>query len=824
VVQWDARRDLPRKMVQVRGFGVADEAPAAPSPEGIANLFLDTHRQVLFGNEGRALDLDASKANAVHQLQPKRTRASLSGHQVLKQQVYRGVPVYGAEVQVNLDPRGRVLSVLSTYESGLELSSVTADLPAERALAVGRSVIDRPGPSRAEPTAQLVVLRHEGRTHLAYRTMHSLWSPYGDWEAFVDAQTGEVLRSADIMVCQKPGQGRIEIQPPVESAPPPATSSKATATGLGLVFPANPLNGQPSRYGLRDSDDLDPYRESVDLLRLDGTGFLRGDFVDVQNSDQIRVQEPSLVFEYSSNVENGPFQEVNAYWHIDVFQNYVQTELGISNANNRQQLLYVHQGEDDNSSYSTNLKSIRYGDGGVDDSEDGEIVLHEYGHAMHDDMVGISGFWSGAISEGFGDYLAATFGGNALVGEWDATSYNPGPPPYLRRTDTSKHFPESVVNQVHQDGEIISAAWWDLRDMLGPVLADRLVIESFFLTGADVTFPDFADATVQADEVLHQGSHRAAILTAYGDRGILSVFALEIAHSPLVDTADTDGPYPVSVGVTHTGSLSAPDAVQLHYKRQGDADFTTVNMAVSGSDLWTGQIPGPGTLARVEYYFTATDADGVTAFEPMGAPEGVFHGFKVGVGVPVAASGLRAAVVPAGVTVTWTVQAIEEMTAFTVLRSRNGAAPSPVASVQPQLGPMQVVDAAADLKAGDELVYQLQAEYASGRVQTLAGEARVFFAPPVPGRVVLAQNAPNPFNPRTTIQFSLPEEGPARLRVFDVSGRLVSTLVDGVLPARVHEVQWDGTDDRGHPVSTGTYFYRLDARGFTQTRKMVLAK
>jgi hypothetical protein len=88
----------------------------------------------------------------------------------------------------------------------------------------------------------------------------------------------------------------------------------------------------------------------------------------------------------------------------------------------------------------------------------------------------------------------------------------------------------------------------------------------------------------------------------------------------------------------------------------------------------------------------------------------------------------------------------------------------------------------------------------------------------------LAQNVPNPFNPTTAITFSLAQAGPVELAIYDVTGRLVRTLVKGNRPAAQHTVSWDGKDERGSQVSSGVYFYRLRAGRFTATRKMVLLK
>ena len=101
----------------------------------------------------------------------------------------------------------------------------------------------------------------------------------------------------------------------------------------------------------------------------------------------------------------------------------------------------------------------------------------------------------------------------------------------------------------------------------------------------------------------------------------------------------------------------------------------------------------------------------------------------------------------------------------------------------------------------------------------------VSLAPPPQGsRVVLGQNFPNPFNPQTEMEFTLPHAAKVRLRIFDVRGSLVATLVDGVRPAGPNRVQWAGVSDNGRSVASGVYLYRLDADGVQITRRMVIAR
>ncbi|HEX5132600.1 MAG TPA: FlgD immunoglobulin-like domain containing protein [Candidatus Krumholzibacteria bacterium] len=116
--------------------------------------------------------------------------------------------------------------------------------------------------------------------------------------------------------------------------------------------------------------------------------------------------------------------------------------------------------------------------------------------------------------------------------------------------------------------------------------------------------------------------------------------------------------------------------------------------------------------------------------------------------------------------------------------------------------------------------YALAVERGNG-TEAWSAPVRVAVVPP---SVQLHQNHPNPFNPSTTIRFSLPAATAMTLRIYDVSGRAVRTLVDGTRGPGELDATWDGRDDRGVSVATGVYFYRLAAAGETLTRKMILVK
>jgi len=95
---------------------------------------------------------------------------------------------------------------------------------------------------------------------------------------------------------------------------------------------------------------------------------------------------------------------------------------------------------------------------------------------------------------------------------------------------------------------------------------------------------------------------------------------------------------------------------------------------------------------------------------------------------------------------------------------------------------------------------------------------------PAPEEYSLSDTYPNPFNPTTTLSFSVPTEGVVSLNIYDMRGRLVSTLVDGNLEQGYHSITWNGMDSNGHAVSSGMYIYSLNGEGVSITKKMVLMK
>jgi len=138
-------------------------------------------------------------------------------------------------------------------------------------------------------------------------------------------------------------------------------------------------------------------------------------------------------------------------------------------------------------------------------------------------------------------------------------------------------------------------------------------------------------------------------------------------------------------------------------------------------------------------------------------------------------------------------------------------------------GRIEFVDPGYGIAPGTVLHYSYS-RIIDGMEGARSAEVEITFQGSVPTKFALHPNYPNPFNPSTHIEFALPRPGHVTARIYDVTGRLVRTLVDEDLPAAVHARVWDGTDDSGRQVASGTYYLKLTAPGHAAVQKMLMVK
>ncbi len=306
------------------------------------------------------------------------------------------------------------------------------------------------------------------------------------------------------------------------TAPATAKPGGGPETGTGTVFMVNPVqsSGDQSLTDQKDSADAVPGSEyaAVELRNLDGSGYLRGDWVNVKSSTGTPAYSADGIYHYDRSQDQ--FEQVMAYFWVNQAQEYLQSlgfgraGTGLSGIIDEPFDLKINQYGGDNSYQTSKPYRVRLGKGGVDDAEDAEVIVHEYGHAIHTDQVPGYGqsLDAGAIGEAFGDYFAVTVGLDAAeqygwpveadapcVADWDATSYHPGPVHCLRRIDQNFTL-DDRRHQVHFDGMIWSRALWDIRagyQELGETTRDwdTTLIAAQFDFAPDTSFQAAARAT-----------------------------------------------------------------------------------------------------------------------------------------------------------------------------------------------------------------------------------------------------------------------------------------------------------------------------------------
>jgi hypothetical protein len=307
-----------------------------------------------------------------------------------------------------------------------------------------------------------------------------------------------------------------------------------TSTGSGQVFLPNPV-AELQDQTLTDQKDanypaLQPAYHVVTLTNLDGSGYLRGDWANIRSETGDPAFSSDNTFIYTRDDDR--FEQVMAYYWITEAQKYIQS-LGFGSTyppiNMESQDVRINQLGYDNSFSWDKKDYLRFGKGGVDDAEDAEVILHEYGHAMHfsQSSTFYSSVEAGSIGEGFSDYWAVTVSDvvsptpdPACVADWDSTSYTSSTPHCLRRVDTNLHYPEDLNGRVHHDGMIWSRALWDIRNALGHVKADTIILQAQF-DFPGTTMPDLAERTVAAAQSLYGSAEANAVRAAFQARGIL---------------------------------------------------------------------------------------------------------------------------------------------------------------------------------------------------------------------------------------------------------------------------------------------------------------
>ncbi|MBL7731917.1 MAG: T9SS type A sorting domain-containing protein [Chitinophagaceae bacterium] len=497
---------------------------AGSTPEEKAKQYLEANKTLLGISTA---DIQALKLHAI--------RTDAAGTVVRLRQTWKGLPVNkNAEITVHITPDSKVDYVMNGFRYGIAMDDVT---PVVLPASARQSVLSHLAAAGniSHDASELMVLRHQQRDYLVYRINIATDQPVGEWEAYVDAKTGTLLQVTDI--------ADYHHHDPAAKKPLPAGKPlKITATGTGNVFDPDPLTTALGAYGgsYVDGSDanaavLTAQLKSVtlnDITLSAGTYSLVGPYAEIRDFEAPSkglFTQASSTFAFDRNAD--AFEAVNTYYHIDAMMRYLNTtlSLGIMPYQYAGGVRFDPSGLSgaDNSHYLSGSGQLAFGEGGVDDAEDADVIIHELGHGLHDWVTSGGLSQVNGLSEGTGDYIAGSY--SRFRGYWTTANaayhwmFNwDGHNPFWggRVLNYGAVYPGGLTGAIHTDGQIWATANMKIWDDIGRQKADRAFWTGLGMTNSSTNQNDAANAVYQASITLgYTGAERTAIHARYTAAG-----------------------------------------------------------------------------------------------------------------------------------------------------------------------------------------------------------------------------------------------------------------------------------------------------------------
>ena len=299
-------------------------------------------------------------------------------------------------------------------------------------------------------------------------------APHGDWHVLIDASTGELLRAENVAF-DFDGTGKSYL-------PDPLSSAGQTYGAAGYVDGSDATTPQLL---------AEIFSVSLPDLTFNGSVYsLTGPYADCRELESPAVACPTDAdgdfSDQALDRTDDDFEPQLVYHHIDAFMRYINVTLGIPVTP------YQYVGgvrfdahglsNADNSHYVGSTGILAFGDGGVDDSEDTDVVIHELGHGLHDWLTSGGLSQTQGLSEGLGDYFGISYS-RTFVGQWAPADpqynwmfswdgHNPFWSGRLTNWNDNHLYPTNLVGQIHTDGQFWASCNIDIGEAIGYDLAD----------------------------------------------------------------------------------------------------------------------------------------------------------------------------------------------------------------------------------------------------------------------------------------------------------------------------------------------------------------
>ncbi len=479
-------------------------------------------------------------------------RHSLLGSHYHFQQTHRGFDVQNGEIIVSLDKSGKNVRMVfdNIVKQALPDISIDNIISSDQAYDIAWQDLQVRGALQGTPSQRLVYHVENEKAFLVYEILLNVEAPYGHWQYLVNATDGSILLKQDTLIYRREKvRQTADLSAPLRDrqAEFAAISGKSTfgqsidvqrQDGTAMVFDPDPRTSL-NNGALEDNSPASAFEDAYvsrslrDLEVKNGKFLLSGPWVNVADFDSPRTA-PSTTADGNWNNKRGSnaFNDAMTYFHIDQSQRYMQSlgftgDTGIQFASLPVDTDGVNG--DDNSYFSPSDNHLAFGHGCVDDNEDADVILHEYGHAI---QWSINNSWgggdSGAMGEGFGDYWAGSYSvstpnGMSFNPNWVFTfdGHNKCWKGRILNATAAKYDPKRTYGaHTSIPGGFASDELWS-TPLFQTLLAamevgisrediDQIILQSHFGLGRGMKMRQMAEVTVKtAKELFPEGAHAA---------------------------------------------------------------------------------------------------------------------------------------------------------------------------------------------------------------------------------------------------------------------------------------------------------------------------
>lgn len=435
------------------------------------------------------------------------------GFHILFHQYFENLPIYNAGIKLNLDKNYKVINALNylqTFEpkiyGNFSFDILTFIEPQRLRLQANNEF---------DIHYSKILFNVQGKLRCAYQVQTQMDNEYSSQEWILDGETGAVLHHQVLA----------------------AFRTQQDTSGKGYVFLPDPLTRAGVTYGSPyvDNNDADvtvinQQRDTVTLKNItfsNGSFKLEGPFVKITEFESPVVQPVTSSDGnfYFGRASSG-FEDVNAYYHIDSIQRYIQS-LGFTNLANFQILVDAHSNFGQDNSYYTSSPSPRlaFGEGGVDDAEDADVIVHEYGHALS--ASGSPGSNSGnqrqGQDEGIGDYIAASYSRSINPFNWFNIFNWDGHNTFWdgRQCNITTKYP-NITGNFYNYGELWCTVLMQVWGNIGKTASDKVFFQHLYMNAANQSLKDAAELILDADTLIYGGANSVAYLQAFCDYQLIT--------------------------------------------------------------------------------------------------------------------------------------------------------------------------------------------------------------------------------------------------------------------------------------------------------------